>query len=97
MQLNATQQKRNKLMMDANTWMNIKNIMQSEKREIKATYYVIPFLWCYEKTETQDYRSVDSSSVVGKEWSLTPKMCEGTFWSDGNTIYFDSASGYTST
>ena len=37
--------KRNKLLVHATTWMNLKSIMESERSQIqKLSYYVIPFI-----------------------------------------------------
>lgn len=74
--VNATQQKRNKLLMYQKMWLNPKIFMPTERNQTKkSAYYVASFLFYL-------YKSLDnvSESLVAKSRSL------GVWWWDGEML-----------
>lgn len=66
MQLNIKELKRNEVLMHDTTWMNLKNIMLSKKRQIqKATCSIIPFTRNVPNRKIYRHRS---RSVAARDW-----------------------------
>lgn len=87
--------KRNKLLIQVTTWLNLKSMMVSEKSQIqKAPYWKTPFIWNIQKKNIYiDWKSAVSWAKV--EVGISYRWPWGIFLRDKNVLRLTYGDGYT--
>lgn len=86
--------KRNILLTYKTTWMNIRNIIMTERSQKQmSTYCMIPYIYdVLEQVKLiNDERNCNGDFLCVGRVGLTVKGCEKSFWDDENVLYHDRA------